>query len=516
MRIMILLFSVASLAAQSSIDQRVRGIDGYVREVLPQWAVPGLALAIVYRGEVVLAQGYGVRRVDSDDAVDQHTLFAIASNTKAFTAAALAMQVDAGRLEWDDRVIDHLPYFQVYDAYATREMRVRDLLCHRSGLGTFSGDLLWYGTGYDPAEVIRRVRFLEPTSSFRSRYGYSNLMFIAAGEVLGAVSGQPWPQFVSERILKPLGMDETLVSVDQLSDRANVAIPHKLVDNRAIPVEWVNWDSMAAAGGIISSVHDMSRWLQLQLGKGQLGIVTLFSEKQHRTMWASQMVIPVSERSQQRFPSTHFRAYGLGWGLMDYRSHKVIQHGGGYDGMYSRVTLIPEAELGIVVLTNSMTGLQTALCYRIIDVFLKAKQAETNDSGSMRDWSTEFATWSEESRERQTRKRREANAKRQAGTRPSLELSQYAGTYGGELYGDARVELVDDKLVLRLLPNPDLVADLSHWHYNTFSLKWRKTFAWFGDGRVQFVIGPYGEVQQLKIDVPNQDLFFDELTFMRR
>ncbi len=500
------LHSVGAFAQAGSAPD-VATLDGYFAESMKQWQVPGMAVAIIHDGQVVMSKGYGVRHVAEGGAVDENTLFAIASNSKAFTAATLAMLVDQGKIAWDDRVTQHLPYFQLKDAFASREMRIRDLLCHRSGLGTYSGDLLWYGTSYSAEEVIKRVRQLPATSSFRSKYGYSNLMFITAGEVVHAVAGMPWQDFVQQRILDKLEMRNTVISISDLQGKANVATPHRVADGKLVPIAWYGWDNMAAAGGIISSVSDMSKWLKLQLDGGVVGDDSLFSKKQSRTMWAAHTAIPVSKKSEERFPSTHFRAYGLGWSMMDYQGHKVLQHGGGYDGMFSRVVMAPEKNLGLVILTNGMTSLQTALAYRTLDAYL---------GGAERDWSSDFLAWSKEGKQKKAKKSAEVAEQRVGGTKPSLPLQSYAGTFGGAMYGDARVSLEDGALVLKLLPNADLVGDLTHWHFDTFVLKWRKQFAWFDDGKVLFVLDQNGKVQEMKIDVPNEDFWFTELKFERK
>lgn len=491
--------------AQQSVD--LGELDAYFAAAREDWRVPGFAIAIVKDDEVVFAKGYGVRELGKLAGVDENTLFAIASNTKAFTAAALAMLVDRGTLAWDDRVIEHLPYFQLYSPYVTQEMRVRDLLCHRSGLGTFSGDLIWYGTNYTRQEVVRRVRYLPPAGGFRAHYGYSNIMFLAAGEIVAAATGRRWDEFIETEIFEPLGMANSYTSVDSLPGKPNVATPHAGNGDRVVSFAWYDWDNISPAGGIISSVSDMAKWLRLQLNRGAWDGRTYFSEAASRTMWTPHMSYEVSEESEELYPSTHFRAYGLGWGLMDYLGRKVASHGGGYDGMFSRVALVPEENLGLVILTNSNTNLPVALTYRILDAYL---------GGAERDWSEEFLERSKRGRERSEEERVEFESARVANTRPSLPLEAYTGSYGGPMYGDATVALADGHLVVRFLPNPDLTGDLTHWHYDTFEVEWRHEFPWFGKGTVQFLLDKTGKVVEMKVDVPNEDLWFTELEFKRK
>ncbi len=501
-------FAVSSLSAQDKPGETITRLDAEIEAARIEWQVPGLAVCVVKDDQVLLSKGYGVRRIHTSEAVDAHTLFAIASNSKAFTAAALAILVDEGKVSWDDPVRKHLPYFRLKDPLAANDIRVRDLLCHRSGLGTFSGDLLWWGTPYTPKEILERAALLEPAAPFRAEYGYSNLMFLAAGEVIEAASGQKWSQFVQERILRPLEMKRTITSVRDLVAQDNYATPHKTMLDGSKPIAWMNWDSMAAAGGIISSVHDMSAWMRLQLRAGELAEgKRIFSERSAHEMFQAQMAIKLPAKPSARFPSTHFRAYGLGWALSDYKGNKVVGHGGGYDGMYSQVLMVPEQKLGVVVLTNSMTSISNLLAYRTLDAFL---------GGDQKNWSAENLQQFRKSREEFESNINKAITQVAKDTRPSHPMKDYAGQFRCPMYGDAEVTVENEKLVLRLLPYPDLVADLEHLHYDTFVIKWRKEFAWFGSGTAHFVANAKGEFTEIALDVPNEDLWFYELKLRRK
>lgn len=478
-------------------------LEAAIDQARQEWGVPGLSVAIVKDGQVVLAKGYGVRELGKPELVDADTLFAIASNTKAFTAAALAMLEEEQKLAWRDRVQQYLPWLQLYDPYVSADLRLDDLLCHRTGLKTFSGDLLWWGTAYTPEQMLRRMRYLQPIGPFRAQYGYSNLMYVAAGEVIAAASGLPWDRFVSERILKPVGMARTLTSVRGLDDAGNFASPHKTTAEAVTPMGWTNWDNMAAAGGLISSANDMARWLRVQLNRGRLDDAgRLFSEASSRRMWSPQTIVPLSDEFRQRYPGTHFRTYGLGWMLSDYRGRLCAAHGGGYDGMVSYVLLVPDEQLGIVVLTNSLAPLPVPIAHRIRDEYL---------GGDSRDWFGEGLGGYRQRQAEFDERIRQAITPAAEGTRPSRDLAAYAGTFSCSLYGDATVSVEGDKLVLRLLPNEQLVADLTHLHYDTWVIRWRQTFAWFAEGTAQFVPDARGDFRQLKLHVPNDDLWFDEL-----
>lgn len=486
---------------------RLEELDQQIATARQAWQVPGLSVAIIKDGEVVLCKGYGVRQVGQEEVVDADTLFAIASNTKAFTAVLMGMLVDERKVSWDDPVRDHLEYFQLYDPYVSQDMRITDLLCHRSGLGTFSGDLLWYGTHYTPEEVLRRTRFVPQAGPFRAHYGYSNLMFLAAGEVIRKVEGKPWNEVCRERILNPLGMTRTVTSTRALENMSNIATPHKPTVSEVRPLPWYNWDTMAAAGGIISSANDMSKWLRLVLNQGEWGDDRLYSRSVSHAMWSPETIIPISASARQRQPRTLFRAYGLGWSLSDYAGHRVAAHGGGYDGMYSRVMLVPDQKLGVVVLTNSMTGIANAICNQVLDTFL---ELET------RNWLSEELPGDQTNRAAFFQRIADVKRRDLKESQPALPLTAYTGEFRCQMYGDATISLEEDKLVLRLLPNPDLVADLEHKQLDTFVLRWRKEFAWFDEGTLQFVIDANAKVREIKLDVPNNDFWFHELQLKKR
>lgn len=485
----------------------VEKLDAYFEQARQAWNVPGMAVVIVKNGEIVLAKGYGVKEMGEPERVDAETLFAIASNSKAFTALAIGMLVEEGKIGWDDPVTKTLPWFRLYDPYVTNEIRIRDLLCHRSGLGTFSGDLLWYQTSYDRQEVLQRVRYLEPTGSFRQDFGYSNLMFIAAGEIIAKVSGKSWDEFVRARILEPLGMRQTRTAATGVEMLPNVAVPHSDFSGTLEAYPWVSWDAAAAAAGVVSNVKDMARWVQLQLSQGEIDGKRIVGDQVFDVLWTLHTSLPVTRSMREVYPSTHFRGYGLGWALFDYKGKKVVNHGGAYDGMFSRVALVPEEQLGLVVLTNSNTSLPAALMYQVLDAYL--------DSDS-KDWSADFLARANEARKRQEKQRAESAQKRVPDTHPSRDLESYVGVFGGDLYGDAEITLEDGHLVLKMKAAEKLVADLEHWHFDTFELTWRNRFPWFGEGKVQFQLDEDGRVTEFVVDVPNEDFWFTELEFKRR
>jgi CubicO group peptidase (beta-lactamase class C family) len=502
-----LLILSPSLLAQT-LEERLREIDAYAAKAGQDWRVPGFSLAVVKDDRVVFAKGYGVRELGRAEPVDKDTLFAVASNTKAFTAAALATLVDEGKLNWDDPVTKYLPWFQLSDPYVTREMTVRDLLSHRSGLATFGGDLLWYETTYPREEILRRVRHLRPVHPFRARYGYQNIMFLAAGEIVPAVTGKSWDDYVRERFFAPLGMARSNTTLKQLKASQNVATPHNEVGGQVRVVKYSNVDAAGGAAAINSTAAEMAEWVRLQLGRGTYQGRKIFSAAAAREMWTPHAVVSGVSESAERFnPTVHFNLYGLGWFLSDYRGRKVVTHSGGLDGMTSRVALLPEENLGVVVLTNSETPLQSFLWYKVFDVFTGAPP---------RDWSADYAARARAAREREEAEARKTEAARVPDTKHSLPLSAYAGTYGGRMYGDAKVTEEGGRLVVRLVPSPAYVGDLEHWHFDTFRIKWRESVVYpYPRGWVTFVLDAQGKVGEMKIDVPNPDFDFKELEFRR-
>ena len=484
-------------------------LEAYFEKALVDWQVPGMAVAIVQDGKVILAKGYGVRELGKSEKVDEDTLFAIASNTKAFTAAAMAMLAHRGKLDWDDRVQKHLPWFEVFeDPWISYEVRLDDLLCHRIGFRTFSGDLIWWNTPYSSRETVQRARFLKPRFGFRRGYGYSNIMFLAAGEVIAEASGGSWNDFIRQEILDPLGMTNTVLKVNELDERNNVATPHSHEDDGTpFPIAWQAWDATAAAGGIISSAADLAQWLRLQLARGELDGRLYWPPAQTWKMWSIHNPLPFTEQGIEKNPEFSSGGAGLGWFIAEYRGEMIVRHGGGYDGMFSHTVMAPKKKIGIVVLSNGMTSLPRAAAFYALDTLLgKADH----------DWSAEALKTAEEDRKKKAEAKEKEKSERALETKPTLPLEEYTGLYGGEMYGDAKVTLEDGKLILRMLPNPDLAGELAHWEYDVFEIRWFKKFAWFGNGKVQFILNLEGEPAEFRMEVPNEDFWFEELEFKRK
>ncbi len=393
------------------------------------WQLPGVAVAVVKDDAVVLAKGYGVRKVGESAAVDERTVFAIGSCTKAFTAAALAALVDEGKIKWDDPVIKHLPEFQLHDPYVTREATIRDLLCHRCGIG--GGLLMYFGPLYDRHENQRRLRYLKPTSSFRSKFEYQNLGYLVAGQVSTALEGKSWDDIVRDRFFQPLGMKTSSTRIVALNRVPNQATPHDRIAGKVEPVPWMVIDHMAPAGAINSNVVDMAKWLRFQLSQGMHGKKRILSAETMKEMHTPQMLTGARANAE-----TTFNTYGLGWGVSDYRGKLMVSHGGGTSGMISNVTLLPSEKLGLVILSNSAHGFAVqAIRNRILDAFLKAPA---------RDWDEHFLPMQKKRDEAETNRKEEQKKARVADSKPSRELTEYAGVYSDDFYGDVKIVLTKE------------------------------------------------------------------------
>jgi CubicO group peptidase (beta-lactamase class C family) len=488
--------NAAALLLATSVAAAQENLDATADRAMRMFEVPGIAIAIVKDGRVVLQKGYGVRKLGEPAKVTPQSLFRIGSNTKAFTTAALAMLVDEGKLRWDDRVVDHMPSFQMSDPYVTREMTIRDLLTHRSGLGLGAGDLMfWPATDFTQDEIIRRIRFLQPASSFRSRYAYDNLLYLVAGHIIPIITGKTWDDFVRERIFTPLGMAHTSASTKMLMAAADVATPHARADGKLVALPQTDHDNNAPAGAINSCVEDLAKWMILQLSRGG----KLFSEAQSKEMWSPQTILPIEEATGVFAEvQPNFRAYGLGWILQDYRGRKMVYHTGTLAGYVSRTTLVPELNLGVVVLTNAeQEGAHQAIAYSIVDQYLGVAPV---------DWVTAAHSKAAEAES----KAAQSVGQRHTKSRPSLPLASYAGTYRDPWYGYVNVEHGAGKLTISFTHTKQLSGDLEHWQYDTFVARWRdRTLN--ADAYVTFALNPDGSIESAKMQPvsPLTDFSFD-------
>lgn len=463
------------------------GFDAYVEQARKEWRVPGVAIAVVKDDKVIYAKGFGERTVGRNEPVDQNTVFAIGSSSKAITAASLGLLVDEGKLDWDGPVRSYMKTFELYDPYVTRNVTVRDLLTHRTGVG--GAGALWSGSGFNRNEIIYRLRFQDESIGFRNRFQYNNEMFITAGEIVPAVTNMSWDDWLVKRIFGPLGMTRTNTSIHKFPSMGNVSTPHILVDGKLVPIEYREGTNGGGAGNINSSVHDMAQWIRLQLGKGEYQGKRILSEAVVAEMQTPQITLPKGGY-RDMMPGSHVAAYGMGWFLHEYRGKKVVQHGGAIDGNMANVAMLPEENLGIVVLTNRYPhSMVYALTLRVFDEML---------GGEKRDWSAVLVEdyWRKPGRSLEGPSlKREAKAN---AAPPTLPLASYAGTYTSKLYGDLEIAAEGDKLVLI---RGAVSGDLEHYDANTFRSRWRSPgyLSVTGLSPVGFSVGPAGNVSALDL-----------------
>jgi CubicO group peptidase (beta-lactamase class C family) len=470
-------FAASLLLATSAPAAPPPDLDARIEAAMQAYGTPGFAVAIVEDGEVVHAKGYGVRKLGSPEKVDADTIFPTGSTGKAVTTAAIAILVDEGKLDWDDKVIDHLPDFRMYDPWVTREMTVRDLLVHRSGLGLGAGDLLYVPrTSRSRADVVRALRHIAPATSFRSGYAYDNILYVVAGELVAAVSGQSWESFIRDRVFRAAGIDDSVSDEAERFANPNRAHPHARIDGRVrglgtqvvLPEREGLGQVAAPAGGLSSSANDMARWLQIQLGQGALPggeDKRLYSEASAREMWTPQVLVPIRAYPPPISDMTpQFSSYALGWNVQDYRGVKTVQHGGAVFGVLTMVVLVPDHKLGFALQMNSEDyPVLRGVMNELLDHYLGFPK---------RDWVAAFGQWNEQRLAGGVAALDAATAGGTRHTRPSLPLAAYAGRYVDSWYGP--IAVTHDKRGLRIdfRQTPNMAGALEHYQYDTFIVRW--------------------------------------------
>lgn len=473
--------------------KELAGIDEYVNNVCKKFEVPGIAVAVVKDGKVVLTKGYGVKKLNGSDPVDENTLFGIASNSKAFTATALAMLVEEGKIKWDTPVKEYLPWFQMPEHYITGEITVKDLLVHRSGLGLGAGDLLWFPpTKFTRNEICKRLKNLPLKTSFRSTYAYDNVLYLVAGEVIESVSGMSYEDFIAKRILNKLGMKETKVRPAEAAKNINTASPHTYVDgNLSVVAPFIN-DNANPAGGITSCAGDMAKWLIMHLDSGKINNEErLFQPGTTKQLWQFVTPIPISKYSGELASiQPNFFGYALGFQVKDYSGHKIVTHTGAYPGYLSQLTMIPDIKLGVVVLTNQESGYAfNSITYKILDQYLDKPN---------KDWIKIFSDYAAERESVNDTEEKELREKRNKESKPSLPLDSYLGVYNDKWYGDIAISKTGDKYEIIFSNTTSLKGELIHWQYDTFEIKWydRELNA---DAFITFSLNPDGSIDHAKI-----------------
>jgi CubicO group peptidase (beta-lactamase class C family) len=457
MRPMRFLLAATALAAGPLIAsaQPAADFDKYVAQGVRDWHVPGLSVAVVKDDSIVFQKAYGVRDWNTKAPFDLHTRSAIGSTTKAMTVMALGMLVDEKKLSWDDRVIDHLPDFRLSDPYVTRDLRIRDLLTHRSGIGG-SGDLLWVVPDLSEQEIVRRMRFMPFESPFRTKWSYNNIMYQVAGDVVAAASGMSWEQFITTRIFQPLGMTESIPLVAGTAGQPNVTSAHEFKNDTMRVIPFQSTDQVKAAGSVFSSIADMTRWMQFLLDSGKVNGKRLVSDSVFREIFTPEIPADRSTYPALTVSNPHFFSYGFGFFLQDYAGYEIAMHTGSIDGMCALIALVPERHLGFYILENvDHAELRHALMYKAIDQWL--------GTGN-RDWSAELHKLFEDRRAKVVAAR--AKAGHDSVSPPaSLPLDRYAGTYGDSVFGDVVITNESGTLHLRYFSSN---AQLDHQKYDVF------------------------------------------------
>jgi CubicO group peptidase (beta-lactamase class C family) len=492
-----------------------RQIDSLVLRSMRTFQVPGMAVAVIKDGKTILAKGYGVRNIQTGKKVDTHTLFAIASNSKAFTTAALAILADRGKLSWDDRVQKYIPEFQVYSPYVSADFRIRDLVTHRSGLGLGAGDFMIFpdSSNFTISELIHNLRYLRQVTPFRSKFAYDNLLYVVAGEVVHRVSGMSWEDFVQKNIFDKLGMAESYPSYHRVKDRSDVAAAHVPVNGKLRVVKRYDLPLTDPAGGINSNIHDLIKWVNCRLNNGKYGDhlqYRLFSDWQAREMFSPQTILYTRSDSIYH---THFLDYGLGWFMKDVKGYKMIWHTGGLGGMVTQISMIPELKLGIIVLTNQESGAAFhAITDQIIDGYLGIHgthrvdmyKKQVDKRQQQADKITR-AVWAKVKQEQV----HQAN-------KPSLQ--QFTGTYRDVWFGDINVTLKNGSLWLASVRSPRMRGTLEWYKKNTFIVKWQDR-SMKADAFVLFLPDYQGTPFEVKMKAvsPLTDFSFDfqDLDFHR-
>jgi CubicO group peptidase (beta-lactamase class C family) len=501
--------ALAQIAPPVTTPLDVAAVDAVVARTLKEFNVPGISVAVVKDGQIIMAKGYGVSSLKTKAPMDANTLVGIASNTKAFTTAALGLLVDEGKLKWDDKVTDYIPEFKMYDPYVTAEFTVRDLLCHRSGMGLGAGDLMFFpdSSNFTVKDVIHNLRYFKPVSSFRSKYDYDNNLYIVAGEVVTRISGQPWAEFVQARLVKPLGMTRTATDFSRLPDPTNVIDAHGPVDGKVQVIQRDRGTFAAPCGGMYSSVNDLSKWLIMLMG-GPGAPAPLLKPKTQWELWSPQTILPLGPVPDKYRPysyNTHFSAYGLGWVLRDVRGYKEVSHTGGQIGMVTEVKMIPELHLGIIVLTNQESGAAfTAISTTIEDHYLGLtgldrvqllsdvmKGYQAGDAKAM------AAVWQQV-----------ATAQKAAPKKPDYKA--YVGRYHDAWLGDVNVYQQGTQLWLRAVRAPRLVGQVLPYRGSTCVVRW-KARSFNADAYATFALDDQGRASGLKMKPisPATDFSYD-------
>jgi CubicO group peptidase (beta-lactamase class C family) len=505
-RILVIVFTCCYVLAIAQKPLTSKQIDSLVAKTMSVMPLAAISVAVIKDGKVIHSKGYGVNSIVTKEKTDDNTLFAIASNSKAFTATALGMLVDEGKLKWQDQVIKYIPEFKMYDPWVTENFTILDLLTHRSGLGLGAGDLMFFpdGANFTIKDILNSFQYQEPVSQFRTKYDYDNLLYMVAGEVVKRVSGMPWTEFIEKRIMAPLGMKRSAGIYANMKDQKNIALPHSVVKNQLTQITpYAESDpSMAAAGGILSSVVDLSQWVAMHMKEGKYGDnKQLISIESHRELWRPHTNISFRVNGDKRY-NNHFEAYGLGFDILDRNGYIELSHTGGLPGMLSKIAMIPELNVGVIVLTDTDPGGYSflSITQAIVDSYLGLKPDDhisnaqryiQSNSGTSDSVTT--AAW---------------NITKAA--KFTGDPKAYVGTYRDNWFGDINVTLKGDQLWMTAARSPKLNGSMHYYKGNTFAVKWDYQ-EMPADAFAIFSLDEEGKAIGIKMKAisPNTDFSFD-------
>ena len=477
----VLLFFILTPASQAQ-SVLPDNFDEWIENGMQQWDLPGMAIAVVKDGEVILAEGYGVRKLGEDATVNRHTQFGIASVSKHMTASSLAILVDEGVISWHDKVIKHIPWFELSDPWATAHVTIHDLLTHQVGVGRILGNRLQFMTNRSRDELLYRMRYLDFEQPFRSDYVYNNVMYTLAGEIVTAVSGMTWDEFMAERFFNPMEMSRTNTSIHDLHSDGNAAHPHQYINGEVVTIPIRSWDVASPAGGVNSTAYDMAKWMLMQLDSGNFEDESFISPRSLQTIQTPQISLGASVVDAPQ------RSYGYGYNITDYRGYRMLSHGGATDGMNTTYVLLPEENLGIIVMTNVFNTFREAVARTIIDHVL---------GESDRDWNELYFNNYQRQFEIVSTEREAFERSRISGTSPTHSLDAFAGRFYNDLYEYAEVNLENGSLTLRVFEDENLTADLEHWHHNIFRINWKNPAQ--REEFLQFKMNINGEIDGVEI-----------------
>lgn len=477
-----LLMGSLSLFAQN-LTQQTQAFDSYAEKAMQSWQMPGMAVAVVKDGQILFKKAYGVRQLGTTNMVNTQTQFACASTTKAMTAVCMAILIDEGKATWDDPVSKHLPEFLLYDPYVTRDLKIRDLFTHNSGVG--NADFLWSIMDVSGDEVLRKMQQVAPSYPLRASFIYQNIFYLAAGKVIEKLSGQKWEAFIQARIFKPLGMNNTYPTLKS-TPTSNLSKPHFRVNGAIKVIEATSADQIGPAGSVHSCIDDMSKWMICMLDSSKYDGGRLVEPDTWAELFRPQVLVPAGQfYPTMQLIKPNWTTYGLGWFQHDYKGKKINYHTGSLAGEIAMHAQLPEARLGIYIFGNfDHAEVRHALVYKAFDIF---------SLGGNRDWNAEFLTLYKGIQEQADKEEAAFKAKQTTNTQPSKPLAEYVGKYTHPLYGEAVVALEGNKLLITL--NQFVSAKLSHWHYDTFRGPY--TQDWYGTAMGTFSLSVEGKVEKL-------------------